>query len=163
MKAGAFRQRKWERALIRAFTITSGTPARRASMIMFGQSSDSAISATSGRQCSKKRRMKRGASSGAYWCMPPGGRRWASRRADVTVPVVTKAKRPLRVRRSIRGSSDRASPTLAPCSQTTGPGGRARLATPRRSSIRSGSSLALLSRSDSNTPLSGVIKSVARR
>ena len=50
------------------------------------------------------------------------------------MPVVTSAPRPPWVSRSISGSSDSASPTLAPCSQTRGPPGPRRPATPRRSS-----------------------------
>ncbi len=66
MKRGAFRQRLNERSLIRPLTIASGRPARFVSTIMFGQSSDSATSAASGRQWRRKRRRKNGLSSGAY-------------------------------------------------------------------------------------------------
>jgi len=61
-----------------------------------------------------------------------GGRRWASSRAEVTVPVVTSKVRSgwRAVSAAIRGSSDWVSPTLAPCSQPRRPGGRARLALP---------------------------------
>ncbi len=66
MKPGALRQRLNERSLIRPLIIASGTPARLASTIMFGHSSNSATSAASGRQWARNRRRKNGLSSGAY-------------------------------------------------------------------------------------------------
>ena len=141
MKSGARFQRAKERALIRALTIASGAPARDASRIMFGHSSDSAISAESGRQWAKKRRMKQRRVERRELVHRAAGRRGASSRAEVTVPVVISASHPLWVSRSTSGNSDTASPTLAPCSQTSGPGGRGRPAAPRRSSTRIGSSL----------------------
>ena len=94
MKRGARRQRLNERSLIRPLIIASGRPARFVSTIMFGHSSDSATSAASGRQWSRKRRRKYGLSIGAYWCSAPAGRRRESSAADVTVPVVTSAVAP---------------------------------------------------------------------
>ena len=107
--------------------------------------------------------MKRGASSGANWWKAPAGSRRSISLAEVTVPVVISACWPSWVSRSMSGSSESASPTLAPCSQTNGPSGRARAKTPRRSSRRIGSSLPRLRRSDSKGTASGVASQVASR
>src|SRR5205085_2835498 len=73
----------------------------------------------------------------------PGGRRWAIIAAEVTVAEVTSRFSPGRLvcSASTSGSSERLSPTLTPCSQTSGPSGRATAARPSRSPSRATSSL----------------------
>ena len=85
--------------------------------------------------------MKRGTSSGRYWCVTPAGRRAASTWAELTVPVVTSTCRPRSTRASMSGSRATPSPTLAPWSQASGPGGRGRPACPGAPPRRPGSSL----------------------
>ena len=113
-----------------------------------GQSSLSAKMASSGAQYRVKRAAKSGVSTGAYWWITPSGRRRPISSAAATVPLVIKRVTSGRRARSpsMIGSSDRPSPTLAPCSQTRGPCGRARLGLAMRSSIRAASSLPALAR-----------------
>jgi hypothetical protein len=56
----------------------------------------------------------------------PGGRRRASRFAEVRVPEVTSTLTPRCAIRSTMGRSERLSPMLAPWIHTSGPAGRAR-------------------------------------
>ena len=87
--------------------------------------------------------------------MTPRGMRCAATPLEVTVPVVTSTLRPRALRRSISGSTVINSPTLAPCSHTSGPAGRATAVSPRRSPMRSSSSLPRASRRASSTEVSG--------
>ena len=93
---------------------------------MFGQISPSANTAASGRQCWRKRSTAPGPSTGAIWWMTSAAPALAIMSADVSVCVVTSAWRSSRfLRRAEKTSSSRRdSPTLAPCSQSSGPGGR---------------------------------------
>ena len=124
-------------------------------MIMFGHRSCSTISARSGCQWSRKRRTKRGTSSGTNWWMAPRGSRCSASPLDVTVPVVTSTPTPRARKRSISGSTLESSPTLAACSQTSGPCGRAMRAMPRRSAIRPPCSLPRFNRRDSINGING--------
>ena len=94
----ACRQRLNERSDSRPLTRISGMPRSALVRIRFGQRSDSANSARSGCQWSRKRRTKRGASSGTNWWMTPGGSRCSASLAEVTVPDVTQHVELLRAR-----------------------------------------------------------------
>ena len=74
----------------------------------------------------------------------PGGKRCSASFAELTVPEVTSTLKPFAAMRSTRGLIAVSSPTLAPCTQTSGPGGRATLLSPRRSEMRGGMFLAAL-------------------
>ena len=73
------------------------------------------------------------------------------------MPVVTSTSISRARMRSISGRTLANSPTLAPCSQTSGPGGRAIVLMPRRSASRSRCSLPRRSRRASNSGVIGVI------
>ena len=79
------------------------------------------------------------------------------------MPEVTSALKPACVSRSTSGSSDTVSPTLAPCSQISGPSGRATPGAPRRSPSRSDVLLALIEAQRQQAPASGLAANVATR
>ena len=145
---GQCRQRLYERAESRALTSTIGMFRASAAKTRLGHNSDSTQSARSGRQQSRKRAVQLGRSAGTNWWRACAGSRLSSRRAEVTVPVVTRISRSGRVssRCSISPSTAVASPTLAACIQTSGPSGRVALGMPRRSRKRIGCSLPRLRR-----------------
>ena len=93
----------------------------------------------------------------------PGQRPELAIRADVTVPVVINTVKPRARMRSTKGSTATNSPTLAPCTQTRGPGGRGALGSPRRSVTRSGFSLPRASRRSSRRGASAVPAAVTIR
>ena len=123
----------------RALSNASRAPVARVSASITGQSSLSTKIAAEGRQCARKRDTGAGASSGANWCCVRGGRRRPISSAEVAVPeVMRKFSRGIRSpMREIRVRTERLSPTLAAWNQASGPSGRAALASPRRSRIRS--------------------------
>ena len=100
--------------------------------------------------------MKRGESSGTNWWMTLAGIRCSASWADPMVPDVTRTLKSFDTIRSISGMTAAISPTLAPCTQTSGPAGLATLVSPNRSDIRSGCSLPRLRRCESSVPASGV-------
>src|SRR5579883_3398431 len=73
--------------------------------------------------------------------MTSGGKRFATIAAEVTVPEVSRMRILSARSRSINAAAANTSPTLAPWIQTRGPEGRTSCDRPRRSPIRSGSSL----------------------
>ena len=89
--------------------------------------------------------------------MTPGGSRCSASPPEVTVPEVTSTLTSRARMRSISGSTLINSPMLAPCSQTSGPGGRAVTLTPRRSGTRRPCSLPWRSRRARNSGVNGVI------
>ena len=128
MTPGCSRQRLNERSDTRPLRRIIGTPRSAHARMRLGHRSDSTNNARLGRQWSRKRPTNRGASSGMNWCTAPAGRRCSASAAEVTVPDVTSTAKSLARMRSMRGMTARISPTLAPCSQISGPGGRGRLA-----------------------------------
>src|SRR5690606_8573209 len=68
---------------------------------------------------------------------------------------VSSTWKPFARMRSSSGNTERISPTLAPCTHTSGPAGRRRLGMPRRSATRDGSSLPRFSRCLSSIPANG--------
>ena len=60
------------------------------------------------------------------WCKAPSGSRCSASAADVTVPEVTSTAKSCARSRSISGTTASISPTLAPCTQISGPLGRGR-------------------------------------
>ena len=83
--------------------------------------------------------------------------------AEVTVTEVTSTLRERSHSLVTIGSSDTVSPTLAPCTQTSGPFGRARPAMPRRSPMQAGSSLPRRRRWARMAPAKGCARRVAAR
>ena len=81
----------------------------------------------------------------------------------VTVPEVHNTANPFSPMRSINGITESSSPTLAPCTHTSGPGGRARTLSPYRSLRRAASSLPRFNRCDMSAGASGVAAAVSRR
>src|ERR1700741_3023106 len=73
--------------------------------------------------------------------MMSGGKRLATIAAEVIVPEVSRMRKFSSPSRSINAAAASTSPTLAPWIQTSGPSGRTSRDMPRRSPIRSGSSL----------------------
>src|SRR5260370_156639 len=78
--------------------------------------------------------------------MTPGASRRSASFAEVTVLEVISTAKSFARSRSTSGRSESISPTLAPCLQISRPGGRATAVSPRRSPIRTGSSLPRLTR-----------------
>ena len=130
-----------------------------------GQSSLSIRAARSGRQCARNRVTKAQASSGANWWRAVGGISGATIRAEVSVPVVSRNCSPGRAApmRAISASAASASPTLAPCSHTSGPSGRGRPGRPMRSPSRALSSLPRAARRASKSRASGAASREAAR
>ena len=89
--------------------------------------------------------------------MTPRGNRCSASPLEVTVPEVTSKLTSRAWMRSISGNTLINSPTLAPCSQTRGPCGRAATLMPRRSGRRRPCSLPCRSRRARNSGVSGVI------
>jgi hypothetical protein len=108
-----------------------------------GQISLSTKTARSGRQWAMNRSAAAGVSMGMNWWTARGGKRWASSSAEASVPdVANRASAGSAANNaSTKGKTDRVSPTLAPCSQTSLPEGRSRLGRPSRSGSRWASSL----------------------
>ena len=152
-------------SVIRADTRASRTPAACARSSRLGHSSLSTKTPSAGRQCWRKASTAPGASIGGNWWITPAGNRSCRMAAEVTVPEVTSRRRSGRSRdsRSTSGSSDRVSPTLAPCSQTRSPGGRATVAIPSRSSTLASSSLPRRTRASSRRGASGSSIRVSQR
>jgi hypothetical protein len=86
--------------------------------------------ARSGCQWSKKRSTKRGVSRITNWWMAPLGKRCSARLAEVTVPDVHSTAKSFSQIRSMSGITASSSPTLAPWTHTSGPGGRATVLSP---------------------------------
>ena len=95
--------------------------------------------------------------------MTPGASRRSASLAEVTVLEVISTAKPFARSRSTSGMSESISPTLAPCVQISGPGGRATAVSPRRSPIRRGCSLPRLRRLASRIEVSGVAAAASRR
>ena len=124
--AGRFFQPSALCSVIRALASIKGMSRACASRIRFGHSSLSTNRPSDGRQWSRNPPTAPGVSTGAYWWMTPSGRRWAIIPAEVRVPVVTSTDSSGRrsASRAMTGSSDRLSPTLIACIQTSAPLGR---------------------------------------
>ena len=146
-----------ESAEMRALSSTMGMPRAAVSSSRFGHNSDSTQIARLGCQYLRKRRTQAGRSTGTNWCRARFGRRSPIRLADVTVPVVIRilSVGRSRVSRPISTRTDCASPMLAAWSHSSGPSGRCSEATPRRSSMRAGSSLPRAMRRRSSNWISG--------
>ena len=112
------------------FTRTWGTRRVPSSRMVIGQISDSAMIARSGFQWSRKRLTAGFRSSGTYWCSTLSPNFSRTRCAEVTVPVVKTTLMPKPAMRRTSGITAFDSPTLAACTQTSGPGGRATLEIP---------------------------------
>jgi hypothetical protein len=106
-----------------------------------------------------------GASTGAYWWMTPG-RQAAGQdlgRGDGAGGDQHLDIGPRSAQASISGSSDRLSPTLAPCSQASGPGRAGLRSAARRSPRRAASSLPLARGRPAAEGSAGSASAVSRR
>ncbi len=149
----------------RPFTSASGMPRAAQPASRFGQISLSTNAAASGRQWSRNRAAQRGTSSGTKRCStrpssPSSGRRCASIRAEVSVPVVISTETS-GGRAVSTGSTDTLSPTLAACSHSSRPGGRGVASMPRRSPSLAASSLPARARRDSISSKAGAASVVS--